>query len=207
MTCAARCMWGFFGLCLLTWLLEGFLIGEAPGPFMVRVRRHAHTVSNNRTPPHARRTHRKARIGLGRATHKRQDHRWGGRSGACEAWSRCRWTVVAPTPPVWRTPEGAAAVPVGGGRAQPGFKIDHSKPYAHETHGGAGGRRLGPTKHHNGAPGTPAVSRATQQQAPHQRARACKKPTSTIGCRPVVELGDSNPRPSHCERDALPTAP
>ena len=23
----------------------------------------------------------------------------------------------------------------------------------------------------------------------------------------VVELGDSNPRPSHCERDALPTAP
>ena len=35
---------------------------------------------------------------------------------------------------VWRTPEGTAAVPVGGGRAQPGFKIDHSKPYAHETH-------------------------------------------------------------------------
>ena len=34
MTSAARCMWGFFGLFLLTWLLEGFLIGEAPGPFM-----------------------------------------------------------------------------------------------------------------------------------------------------------------------------
>ena len=34
MTCAARCMLGFFGLFLLTWLLEGFLIGEAPGPFM-----------------------------------------------------------------------------------------------------------------------------------------------------------------------------
>ena len=34
MTCAARCMWGFFGLFLLTWLLEGLLIGEAPGPFM-----------------------------------------------------------------------------------------------------------------------------------------------------------------------------
>ena len=33
-TCAARCMWGFFGLFLLTWLLEGLLIGEAPGPFM-----------------------------------------------------------------------------------------------------------------------------------------------------------------------------
>ena len=31
---AARCMWGFFGLFLLTWLLEGLLIGEAPGPFM-----------------------------------------------------------------------------------------------------------------------------------------------------------------------------
>ncbi|MBW6413327.1 hypothetical protein [Schaalia sp. ORNL0103] len=34
MTSAARCMWSFFGLFLLTWLLEGFLIGEAPGPFM-----------------------------------------------------------------------------------------------------------------------------------------------------------------------------
>lgn len=34
MTCAARCMWSFFSLFLLTWLLEGFLIGEAPGPFM-----------------------------------------------------------------------------------------------------------------------------------------------------------------------------
>lgn len=34
MTCAARCMWGFFGLFLLTWLLEGLLIGEAPGSFM-----------------------------------------------------------------------------------------------------------------------------------------------------------------------------
>ena len=34
MASAARCMWGFFGLFLLAWLLEGFLIGEAPGPFM-----------------------------------------------------------------------------------------------------------------------------------------------------------------------------
>lgn len=34
MTSLARCMWGFFGLFLLTWLLEGLLIGEAPGPFM-----------------------------------------------------------------------------------------------------------------------------------------------------------------------------
>ena len=34
MMIAARCMWGFFGLFLLTWLFEGLLIGEAPGPFM-----------------------------------------------------------------------------------------------------------------------------------------------------------------------------
>ena len=34
MASAARCTWGFFGLFLLTWLLEGLLIGEAPGPFM-----------------------------------------------------------------------------------------------------------------------------------------------------------------------------
>ena len=41
--------------------------------------------------------------------------------------------------------EGQAAVPVGGGRAQPGFKIDHSKPYAHETHAvPAGGGRAWP---------------------------------------------------------------
>ena len=32
MASAARCMWGFFGLFLLTWLLEGLLIGEAPAP-------------------------------------------------------------------------------------------------------------------------------------------------------------------------------
>ena len=34
---------------------------------------------------------------------------------------------------------------------------------------------------------------STQQQAPHERAQAYKKPTSAIGCRPVVELGGFEP--------------
>ena len=68
MASAARCMWGFFGLFLLTWLLEGLLIGEAPGPLHVRVCRHSHPVGNNRAPPHARRTRREILIGPGRAS-------------------------------------------------------------------------------------------------------------------------------------------
>ena len=51
------------------------------------------------------------------------------------AWPRCRWAVAGPgrttsrrieqhisnqVPPVWRAPEGLAAVPAGGGGAWPG---------------------------------------------------------------------------------------
>ena len=36
-------------------------------------------------------------------------------------------TPAHQAPPVWRAPEGPAAVLVGGGRAWPGFEIDHSE--------------------------------------------------------------------------------
>ena len=64
--------------------------------------------------------------------------RCGGRRGACGAWPRCRWAAAGPgldprrrtephvsdhAPLVWRAP-------VGGGRAWPGFEIDHSEPQA-----------------------------------------------------------------------------
>ena len=74
--------------------------------------------------------------------------RCGGRHRACGAWPRCRWAAAGPgldprrrakrtisnqAPAVWRPPRGLrglAAVPEGGGRAWPGFEIDHSEPQA-----------------------------------------------------------------------------
>ena len=37
----------------------------------------------------------------------------------------------APTPLVWRAPEGSTAVPVGGGGAWPGFETKHKHTSAH----------------------------------------------------------------------------
>ena len=74
-------------------------------------------------------------------------------------------------PPVWRTPEGAAAVPVGGGRAWPGFEIDHSEPKARvwRSRGRAAAhrhtQRPGPTKQ---APRRPKICRDNKQ---HKAAR------------------------------------
>jgi len=67
--------------------------------------------------------------------------------------------------------EGQAAVPVGGGRAQPGFKIDHSKPYAHETHAvPVGGGRAWPGFEidHSERSSRVAISRAGRRPE-HQR--------------------------------------
>ena len=49
-------------------------------------------------------------------------------------------------PPVWRTPEGPAAVPVGGGRAWPGFEIDHSERSSRVAISRAGRRPPAPTR-------------------------------------------------------------
>ena len=51
-------------------------------------------------------------------------------------------------PPVWRTPEGPAAVPVGGGRAWPGFEIDHSERSSRVAISRAGRRPPAPTRRH-----------------------------------------------------------
>ena len=57
-------------------------------------------------------------------------------------------------PPVWRTPEGTAAVPAGDGRAWPGFEIDHSERSSRR------GRRAG------GTPPTGTHSGPAQQNRP-----------------------------------------
>ena len=68
--------------------------------------------------------------------------------GTIGVWLRRSWAAAGPgrasrrrvqphisdtAPPVWRAPEGPegqAAAPVGGGKAWPGFEIDHSEPQA-----------------------------------------------------------------------------
>ena len=53
-----------------------------------------------------------------------------------------------PAPLVWRTPEGPAAVLVGGGRAWPGFEIDHSERSSRVAISRAGRRPPAPTRRH-----------------------------------------------------------
>ena len=141
--------------------------------------------------------------------------------GHRKAWLRCPWAASGPgrassrraapsvhqVPPVWRAPEGPegtgglrgqAAVPVGGGRARAGLEIDHSEPQARvwRSRGRAAAHRhtqRPSLQTDHPAAGTPAAPRATQQQAPHQRARAYKKTDIRIGCRSVVELGGFEP--------------
>ena len=69
-------------------------------------------------------------------------------------------------PLVWRTPEGPAAVLVGGGRAWPGFEIDHSERSSRVAISRAGRRppahtAARPFKADPPAPGTPAAPHAT----------------------------------------------
>ena len=90
-------------------------------------------------------------------------------------------------PLVWRAlegPEGPAAVPVGGSGSWPGHPAPgtpvglQAAPSMGRAATHRHTQRQGPTKQHNGAPGTPAAPQATQRQAPHQRTQAHKKPTS-----------------------------
>ena len=107
------------------------------------------------------------------------------------AWLRCPWAAAGPgrdhtapeAPPVWRAPEGLvglAAVPVGGGRAWPGFEpTRRAKLAARTARGRAAAHRHtqrpgqntpttrwpGPT-----APETPAAPHATTCSANGERA-------------------------------------
>ena len=81
--------------------------------------------------------------------------RWRGLSGL--RGDAPNHTSVDQAPPVWRAPEGSAAVPVGGGGAWPGFETTRRAKLAARTARGRAAahrhtQRPGPT-----APGTPAV--------------------------------------------------
>ena len=72
--------------------------------------------------------------------------------------------ISDPAPLVWRAPEGAAAVPVGGGGAWPGFETTRRAKLAARTASGRAAahrhtQQPGPT-----APGTPAALQATQAE-------------------------------------------
>ena len=99
---------------------------------------------------------------------------------------RCRWAAAGPgrasrrrakrtisnqAPTVWRLPRGLrglAAVPEGGGRAWPGFEIDHSEPQA----------RVWRSR------GRAAAHRHTQR--PNPTRQAPRRPGPTVPGKPVV---------------------
>ena len=96
-----------------------------------------------------------------------------------------------------RAQERLAAVPVAGGGAWPGFAATRRAKLAAQTARGRAAahrhtQRPGPTTRPSRRPEHQRHP-STQQQAPHERAQAYKKPTSAIGCRPVVELGGFEP--------------
>ena len=85
---------------------------------------------------------------------------------------RCPWAVAGPSRGAggWRQGQGGPRDrPL---RAQLACGDLAGGPPPTGTHSGRA------PKQHNGAPGTPATPRAPQQQTPHQRAQAYKKPTS-----------------------------
>ena len=132
--------------------------------------------------------------------HKRR--RCGGRRRVRRARLRCPWAAAGPgrasrrrtqphtatqAPPVWRGPEGQAAVPVGGGGAWPGFETTHPATHSDtsaagvEGAGGPGcgarGRRRGLAGLRGDAPSEARGadgSRAGRRPRAHQAARPSK---------------------------------
>ena len=68
-------------------------------------------------------------------------------------------------PPVWRTPEGPAAVPVGGGRAWPGFETTRRAQLAART---ASGRDAAHRHQHAGTNTQPQIHRHNEAARPHR---------------------------------------
>ena len=96
--------------------------------------------------------------------------------------TRYKHTSALRAPLAWRAPEGPegqAAVSVGGGRAWPGFEIDHSERSSRVAISRAGRR-----------------PRAHQAARPRQHIR--KRPPGT-GWAYLSRLWESNPRPIHYE--------
>ena len=95
-------------------------------------------------------------------------------------------TSAHQAPPVWRAPEGSAAVPVGGGRARAGLEIDHSERSSRVVDL-AGGPP--PTGTHSGR--TPQSSPARQVRPDGARnTRGGHKQPGPAGARQRLRLGD-----------------
>ena len=114
---------------------------------------------------------------------------------------RCRWAAAGPgrassrrtqphisdqAPPVWRAPEGSAAVPVGGGGAWPGFEATRRAKLAARTARGRAAahrhtQRPGPT-----APGTPAEPQR------NEAATGCPATASSRSCSAVHNSATSD---------------
>ena len=133
-----------------------------------------------------------------RHTSATRHHRCGGHRRDRRARLRQTWAVAGPrrassrraephisdqAPPVWRAPEGAAAVPVGGGGAWPGFELTRRafRLAARTASGRAAAHR------HTQRPGPPAPGTPAGPQAPpeirrgRKHRRKVRTPRSTPG--------------------------
>ena len=102
-------------------------------------------------------------------------HRWAAAGPGLDPRRRAKRTISNQAPAVWRPPRGLrglAAVPVGGGRAWPGFEIDHSEPQARvwRSRGRAAAhrhtQRPNPTRQAPRRPGPTAPGKPVVPQAP-----------------------------------------
>ena len=137
---------------------------------------------------------------------------------AAEARLRCPWAVAGPgsQKPTWGQ-RGLAAVPVGGGRAWPGFEIDHSEPkgrvWRSRGRAAAHGHTKQPGRGH-GSPTSAATRPTTHARAgptPHRRfhklCRASNRAATThmSSCLPHARLNPGQNSPAsmclHPKRD------
>ena len=82
-------------------------------------------------------------------------------------------------PPVWRTPEGPAAVPVGGGGAWPGFETTRRAKLAARTARGRAAAHRHTQRPGPPAPGTPAGPQATPEIWRGHKHRRTEKPQNS----------------------------
>ena len=170
------------------------------------------------------------------ATHQHsQRRRCGGRRRAPRArraWLRCPWAVAGPgrassrraepyisnqAPLVWRAPEGPegqAAVPVGGGRAWPGFEPTRRAKLAARTASGRAAahghtEQPGPARHtkQHGLAGTRARQRGRVPQYPPPCRLTQPLPRRGSG-RMILSPGDGDASTGTCRpRRPLPGPP
>ena len=125
---------------------------------------------------------------------------------ACGAWPGFepmrRATISDPAPLVWRAPEGAAAVPVGGGGAWPGFEATRRAKLAARTSRGRAAAHRHTQRPGPPAPETPVGPRWEMGgiEPPSQRGgrksgggQARRRPENQRG-HALWRWGESNPR-------------